>query len=163
MFSTITHQTPTKPARQQQQWRNFHQRTSQQCPRRRSSSTPPFDKLATAWVVVTNPGTKRIGYNFKTATRRAGSAFKTTKPKRINTIPPNGTLGPKKSVKVAITCDAFKRDSEDTKGDRGVDQNAGLSRHRVQARVVPGTRNGAQQELDVQHLMEGCFVTSTWT
>ncbi|KAL3070153.1 hypothetical protein niasHS_016862 [Heterodera schachtii] len=81
----------------------------------------PFDKMATAWVVVrlgvvTNPGTKRIGYAFNT--KRIGSAFKTTKPKRLNVIPPNGTLGAKKSVKVAITCDAFNPDGEDTEGDR---------------------------------------------
>ncbi|KAL3117835.1 hypothetical protein niasHT_001426 [Heterodera trifolii] len=57
-------------------------------------------------------------YNFKTATRRAGSAFKTTKPKRINIIPPHGVLRPKKSVYVAITCDAFDPDNEDTEGDR---------------------------------------------
>ncbi|KAL3114830.1 hypothetical protein niasHT_014644 [Heterodera trifolii] len=91
----------------------------------------PFDSLATAWVVLvsdfpapvwawctwhaelTNPGTKRIGYVFKIATKRMGSAFKTTKPKRIKVIPPHGVLGPKKSVYVAITCDAFNPDSED--------------------------------------------------
>ncbi|KAL3068213.1 hypothetical protein niasHS_016407 [Heterodera schachtii] len=78
----------------------------------------PFDNLATCRVRVTNTGTKRIGYNFKTATRRAGSAFKTTKPKRINIIPPHGVLRPKKSVYVAITCDAFDPDNEDTEGDR---------------------------------------------
>ncbi|KAL3098280.1 hypothetical protein niasHT_021240 [Heterodera trifolii] len=110
----------------------------------------PFDKGGTAWVEVFNTGTKRIGY-----------AFKTTKPQRINVNPPNGTIGPKKTVRVAISCDAF---DPGTEGDRGVDQHAGPSRHGVQARVVPGRRNSAPQELAhrVQHpLMEGCFVTST--
>ncbi|KAL3100781.1 hypothetical protein niasHT_021060 [Heterodera trifolii] len=62
---------------------------------------------AGAFGVVINPGTKRIGY-----------AFKTTKPKRINMNPPNGVLGPKESVNVAVSCDAFDPGSEDTKGDR---------------------------------------------
>ncbi|KAL3124906.1 hypothetical protein niasHT_001799 [Heterodera trifolii] len=67
----------------------------------------PFDNKATYYMRVINPGTKRIGY-----------AFKTTKPKRINMNPPNGVLGPKESVNVAISCDAFDPGSEDTKGDR---------------------------------------------
>ncbi|KAL3068210.1 hypothetical protein niasHS_016404 [Heterodera schachtii] len=78
----------------------------------------PFDNLATCFVRVTNPGTKRIAYAFKTAAKRTGCAFKPTKPKRINMIPPNGVLGPKKSVNVAVTCDAFDPDNEDTEGDR---------------------------------------------
>ena len=56
---------------------------------------------------IINPGSKRIGY-----------AFKTTKPKRINMTPPNGVLGPKESVNVAISCDAFDPSAEDTKSDR---------------------------------------------
>uniref|UniRef100_A0A914HRQ9 Major sperm protein n=1 Tax=Globodera rostochiensis TaxID=31243 RepID=A0A914HRQ9_GLORO len=67
----------------------------------------PFDNKATYYVRIINPGTKRIGF-----------AFKTTKPKRINMNPPNGVLGPKESVNVAISCDAFDPSSEDTKGDR---------------------------------------------
>ncbi|KAL3089785.1 hypothetical protein niasHT_023464 [Heterodera trifolii] len=67
----------------------------------------PFDNKATYYMRVINPGTKRIGY-----------AFKTTKPKRINMNPPNGVLGPKESVNVAVSCDAFDPGSEDTKGDR---------------------------------------------
>ncbi|KAL3074653.1 hypothetical protein niasHT_033680 [Heterodera trifolii] len=121
-----------------------------------------FDNGRTAWVWVFNTGTKSIGYAFKTTKpRRIGDAIKTTKPQRINVNPPNGTIGPKKTVRVAISCDAF---DPGTEGDRGVDQHAGPRRHGVQARVVPGRRNGAPQELAhrVQHpLMEGCFVTST--
>ncbi|KAL3111325.1 hypothetical protein niasHT_013367 [Heterodera trifolii] len=67
----------------------------------------PFDNGRTAWVEVFNTGTKRIG-----------DAIKTTKPQRINVNPPNGVLGPKKRVRVAISCEAFDPGSEETEGDR---------------------------------------------
>ncbi|KAL3092607.1 hypothetical protein niasHS_007816 [Heterodera schachtii] len=67
----------------------------------------PFDHKITCYMRVINPGTKRIGY-----------AFKTTKPKRINVSPTTGVLGPKEFVNVAIFCGAFDPGSEDTKGDR---------------------------------------------
>ncbi|KAL3074629.1 hypothetical protein niasHT_033656 [Heterodera trifolii] len=105
----------------------------------------PFDNGRTARLY--NPGTKRIGYAFMTTKpRRIGDAIKTTKPQRINVNPP------KESVNVAISCDAF---DPGTEGDRGVDQHAGPRRQRVQARVVPGRRDGAPQELAdrVQHLL----------
>ncbi|KAL3075689.1 hypothetical protein niasHS_012519 [Heterodera schachtii] len=120
-FSTITHQAPTKPARQQQQ--------QQQCAtstREHRNNTHAEDRLQrafdsgrTAWVEVFNTGTKRIGYAFKTTKpQRIGDAIKTTKPQRINVNPPNGVLGPKKRVRVAISCEAFDPGSEETEGDR---------------------------------------------
>ncbi|KAL3114834.1 hypothetical protein niasHT_014648 [Heterodera trifolii] len=67
----------------------------------------PLDNKVIYYIRLINLGTKRIGY-----------AFKTTKPKRINMNPPNGVLGPKESVNVAMERDAFDPGSEDTKGDR---------------------------------------------
>ncbi|KAL3108017.1 hypothetical protein niasHT_014023 [Heterodera trifolii] len=71
----------------------------------------PFDIKGTCYMRVINPGTKRIGY-----------AFKTTKPKRINVSPSTGVLGPKEFVNVAIFCGAFDPGSEDTKSDRVIVQ-----------------------------------------
>ncbi|KAL3109503.1 hypothetical protein niasHT_016126 [Heterodera trifolii] len=71
----------------------------------------PFDIKGNCYMRVINPGTKRIGY-----------AFKTTKPKRINVSPSTGVLGPKEFVNVAIFCGAFDPGSEDTKSDRVIVQ-----------------------------------------
>ncbi|KAL3100782.1 hypothetical protein niasHT_021061 [Heterodera trifolii] len=124
----------------------------------------PFDNKATYYMRVINPGTKRIGY-----------AFKTTKPKRINIAERSARpKGVRQRGRLLRRLRPRQRGHQGRLCDRGVDQHAGPSRHRVRARVVPGrrlspppggARAGAPQELAdrVQRLMEGCFVTSTWT
>ena len=67
----------------------------------------PFSEKNVYHVRVTNLGARRMGF-----------AFKTTNNKRLSIEPPAGCLDPKESAMVAVSCDAFNYEGEDTNNDR---------------------------------------------
>ena len=67
----------------------------------------PFSEKNVYHIRVTNLGARRMGF-----------AFKTTNGKRLSLEPAAGVLDPKEQTMIAVSCDAFNYESEDTNNDR---------------------------------------------